>query len=521
MKKNALALVCWMFLFGNAVFAQHQNVLIRKGTQSEVSIDISPSNPANMVAGSNLNWIYLSSDSGKTWMGKRVTSQFGTWGDPVVEYDTKENLYFFHLAGFQWGGPEFLNGIVCQKSTDYGLNFSPGSRTEANGKDHDKQWVCLEPNGSIHMTWTQFDEYGVSTNCESQILYSKSVDEGETWSSPKIINEVSGDCIDDDNTVEGAVPAIGPNGEVYVAWAGPAGLVFDRSLDGGDSWLQQDVFIDSMPGGWDIQIPGTSRANGLPVTKCDTSNGIHRGTIYVNWSDQRNGTDDTDIFFSKSTDQGNTWSATKRVNDDLAGNHQFFTWMDVDQVTGFIYLIWYDRRNYSDEQTDVYMAVSEDGGETFKNFQINENSFIMTSSVFTGDYIGVSAYNNVVRPIWTGFKSTSSEIYTALVDVKEILNPGTGSGSKMPFSTSVAVFPNPTVEVAYIKFKLKEASKVSLNIFNLSGQQLAVPVMNETYSGGKHKLVVDANQLNLVDGIYLYELITNSGTFTGKMVFEH
>ena len=29
------------------------------------------------------------------------------------------------------------------------------------------------------------------------------------------------------------MPAVGPDGEVYVAWAGPTGLVLDRSADGG------------------------------------------------------------------------------------------------------------------------------------------------------------------------------------------------------------------------------------------------------------------------------------------------
>ncbi|MBK7266279.1 MAG: hypothetical protein IPI12_08095 [Ignavibacteriales bacterium] len=40
------------------------------------------------------------------------------------------------------------------------------------------------------------------------------------------ISDKSGDCVDEDNTVEGAVPAVGPNGEVYVSWTGPYGLLF-------------------------------------------------------------------------------------------------------------------------------------------------------------------------------------------------------------------------------------------------------------------------------------------------------
>ena len=70
-----------------------------------------------------------------------------------------------------------------------------------------------------------------------------------------ICNYVSGNCIDDDYTTEGAVPAVGPNGEIYVSWAGPEGLVFDKSLDGGDTW-GTDIFISDIPGGWAFNVPG-------------------------------------------------------------------------------------------------------------------------------------------------------------------------------------------------------------------------------------------------------------------------
>ncbi len=140
-----------------------------------------------------------------------------------------------------------------------------------------------------------------------------------------------------------------------MAWAGPDGIVFNKSTDEGETWLQEEIPVNPMPTGWDYEIPGIQRANGLPITKCDLSGGSHNGTIYINWSDQRNGSDDTDVWLAKSIDGGETWSEALRVNDDTAGRHQFFTWMDVDQVTGNLYFIFYDRRNYTDNRTDVYM----------------------------------------------------------------------------------------------------------------------------------------------------------------------
>ena len=86
--------------------------------------------------------------------------------------------------------------------------------------------------------------------------------------------------------------------------------------------MDEDVVIASQPGGWDIPISGISRANGMPITCVDRSNGPHRGTIYVNWSDQRHGEEDTDIWVAYSEDKGMTWSDPIRVNDDQAGNQQ-------------------------------------------------------------------------------------------------------------------------------------------------------------------------------------------------------
>ena len=233
------------------------------------------------------------------------------------------------------------------------------------------------------------------------------------------IDKIPGDCVDKSNTVEGAVPAVGPNGEVYVAWAGPTGIMFNRSVDGGVTWLQSEIKVSDQPGGWYFSIPGLFRCNGLPNTACDLSTGPRRGTIYVNWSDQRNGSTNTDIWLSKSTDGGDHWTPPNRVNDDSSGRHQFFPWMTLDQSDGTLYIVFYDRRNYSDNVgTDVYLASSRDGGATFVNVRISQSRLDLTGSGFLGDYINVSACNGVVRPIWTRIDG----VWTALIDPPPRIN---------------------------------------------------------------------------------------------------
>jgi hypothetical protein len=254
----------------------------------------------------------------------------------------------------------------------------------------------------------------------SIILFTRSVDQGLTWSTPVRISKRAGDCIDSDNTVEGAVPAVGPEGQIYVSWAGPLGLTFNYSEDEGLTWPDTNIILTDIPGGWDYNIPGINRANGLPVTCCDLSNGPYNGNIYINWSDQRNGVSDTDIWFKKSTDGGQSWGPNQRVNDDQPGKQQFFTWMTIDQVTGIIYIIFYDRRNYPDTQTDVYLAVSSDGGATFENMRISQAPFIPnncpTGYNFFGDYTHISAHNNIVRPIWATCDNSNQSIKIAIID---------------------------------------------------------------------------------------------------------
>ncbi len=345
--------------------AQYQNIrMTPPGTSniSEPSICMNPKNTDQIVAGSNLNKVYMSNDGGYTWeMDNLYSSQFGVWGDPVIICDTAGDFYFFHLSNPPAGN--WIDRIVCQKYDWQTGTWNDGTYMGLNGtKAQDKHWVVVDSATNIlHSTWTQFDQYGTSSPDKySNILYSRSEDAGGTWTDAVQINEISGDCVDSDNTTEGAVPAIGPDGQLYVAWSGPVGIVFDRSLDGGNTWLDNDIPVSSQPGGWDYDIPGIYRANGLPVTCCDISNSPYQGTIYVNWTDQRNGVDDTDVWLAKSTDGGNTWSEPVRVNDDPPGKHQFFTWMTIDQTTGELIFVFYDRRNHDDNNTDVYMARSTD-----------------------------------------------------------------------------------------------------------------------------------------------------------------
>lgn len=507
MKHKFIFSVAFVF-FINALFAQHTNIKISNyNYPEEPGIMINPKDPKYIVGGANINNYYYSSDTGKTWSRGTLSSSYGVWGDPCIIVDTTGAFYFFHLSNPSNGN--WIDRIVCQKTTNNGLTWNNGSYTGLNGtKAQDKQWGIVDRKRNIiYITWTQFDSYGsYNTNDSSHILFSKSLDGGATWSTPKRLDAKGGDCIDSDNTVEGAVPAVGPKGELYVAYAGPQGLYFTTSKDGGTTWKKPKVVSD-MPGGWDYVIPGLDRCNGLPITVCDVSRSQYKGNIYINWTDQRNGTNNTDVWFIKSTDGGKTFSQPIRVNDDNSGHHQFLTWMDVDQANGNIYFVFYDRRNYMDNKTDVYMARSTDGGQTFINFKISETPFTPTESVFFGDYTNLSVYNDIARPIWTRLDNFSTSIYTALVNTSIIGNTdniaqqAVTNAAVVNADNDITHYPNPVSSTEYVAFKMHATGKVSIQIFDNAGKLIAAPV-NKTYDYGKYIEPISFAALNIAPGIY-------------------
>lgn len=82
-----------------------------------------------------------------------------------------------------------------------------------------------------------------------------------------------------------------------------------------------------------------------------------------------------DVWIMHSRDEGRTWSQRIKVNQDTGPRYQFLPWMSVDPATGYIYIVYYDRRNHADTQTDVVVATSKDGGNTFKEILLTGSTF--------------------------------------------------------------------------------------------------------------------------------------------------
>ena len=503
-------------------YGQYRNIRVTSDTLNvcnEPSIALNRTNPNNIVIGANNTYCFSTFDGGNTWIVNKMYSSMGVWGDPSLTFDSNGSLFFAHLSGEPPISGRWGDRIVIQKSTNGGLSWNDGAYTGLNRpKFEDKDWISSDLTSSIYknnlyVAWTEFDKlFDPNPAYKSRILFSRSTNEGETWSSPIEISDIEGDCLDDDNTTEGAVPAIGPDGEIYIAWAGPQGIVFDRSFDGGITF-GDDIFVSDLVGGWGwgYQINGIY-GNGLPQTICDVSNSPYRGTIYILWSDQRNGVINTDIFLKKSTDKGLTWSVIKKVNDDNSGRPQFFPWICIDPITGIIYIVYYDRRNTIGAMTEVYMARSADGGDTFINYLVSESAFETNTQTFIGDYINIIAYNGKIYPVWTRSDLFGRSIILANIDesILEVKKNETIRSYQLYQN-----YPNPFNPTTKIVYQTPTLSYVSLKVYDLLGREVAV-LVNEEKPAGEYEVNFDAS--NLPTGIYFYQMITRSAVITKKMV---
>lgn len=520
MLKRKFAVLIFLFSY-QVSFSQFINIKIDDaGNPEEPSITVNPKNTGNIVAGANINFVYQSLDGGNTWEKSELSSPYGVWGDPCIFTDTAGNFYYIHLSYPPEDSGVWIDRIVCQKSVDAGATWTSGTYTGLNGVSaQDKAWAAVDPQtNTIYVTWTQFDHYGSSDpNDSSTILFSKSADGALTWSAPVRISRLGGDCLDSDNTTEGAVPCVGPNGEIYVAWSNRDTLFFDRSLDGGTTWLNNDVVVADQPGGWDYFISGLFRCNGLPITKCDLSSSAYHGTIYVNWTDQRNGVDNTDVWLSKSINGGVTWSAPLKVNDDELNKQQFLTWMDVDQETGNIYILFYDRRNYSDASTDVYLAYSSDGGTTFSNQKISSDPFVPNETAFFGDYTNISAYAGKIAPIWTRQDGSSTSVWTALIDFATLT--GETPDFKAAHFLLYQNYPNPFSDATKIEMDIQESGNYSLSLYDLTGKKITELLPDTYLHKGTQTITLDALQLHLSEGSYYVSLKKGDVLQTKKLVF--
>jgi len=375
----------------------------------EPSVAVNPKDPEQIVIGATPDKVFYTDNGGESWSSSVIKSSIGVAGNPVVLADRKGKFYYLHKSE---------NGlIVTQISRDGGATWSEQGVLSSNiEKQHLYPGVTTNSKGHLMTAWTQVSENEGESSSDIYLAFSSNG--GGKWGNTIKLNRRTGKCCSTDSTTMGAVPVVYEDNRYFVVWAYADEIYLDRSLDGGKFWLKNEGSVLQQPGGWKFEIPGLNSANGLPSFMVFYDpRGYYNGRLLLLWSDQQNGTDDTDIWFAYSDNRGDSFQPPIRINNDEKGSHQFLPALTIDQSTGMIYILYYDRRNSTGLETEVYLAYSADGGLNFKNTKLSEAPFdLPQEGVSLGDYIGISASKGRIAAAWTAYSEGKTEIRVAVFD---------------------------------------------------------------------------------------------------------
>jgi hypothetical protein len=346
-------------------------------------------------------------------------------GDPVVACTSPFQFYYSSI--FATATPPDVNGnrnpitaVGVNSSGVGGISWAaPVSAVAKDGFLHsiDKPWIAADPTNALRLfvSYTDFDFSGTSAACPNDFRIAielvNSVDGGNTWSSPAVIDQECGASF---NSVSGSNIAVAADGKVYVAFEFIPGLTPDneihvaRSLDSGNTFGTPVVVSSTVvPNGDGGALQGGFRNNEFPQIAVDRTNKSSRGTIYIVWSD---GSDNVvpdigtftgtyaypDIFISKSTDGGQTFTVPSAVSPTLAdftgiGRDQFFPGVAVDK-DGEVGVCYYDRRSEPGNTViDRFCSTSHNHGASWNEERISHSN-----------WLPLHASDNVINPAYIG-----------------------------------------------------------------------------------------------------------------------
>jgi hypothetical protein len=342
--------------------------------------------------------------------------------------------------------------LYYSNSTNKGVSFNTGKKigdADAGSLMIQKgPSIAIDNNGKIHVAWFHY------TGSIFNIYTANSTDGGKTFkTNPKIADQLSADQFGPDISIYGI-------NNVYAVWmdtrtTGTANVYFAKSSDSGSSFgsdikINTDsgnalhvnpsiavdskgiihvVWEDNRSGDIDIYYANSTNtgasfnsdksiAGGTGSDQTKPSITIDRNDkIYVTYSDDRN--DDSDIYFVKSSNSGDSWTTGIKVNDNIATTTQTHSTVGVNS-TGKIYVAFQDNRTHtSDSFDDIYLANSTDGGISFGSDDIVNND--TGSNNHIAPKIAI-APDDSVYIVWTDNRKNFFDIYLAKIKGKAIAN---------------------------------------------------------------------------------------------------
>jgi hypothetical protein len=280
------------------------------------------------IAGSSPKGIVSRSSDGQTFTANPEPSA-GFFPQLVVEPNGAIDVAWL----------DFLNSNLHEvRSTDGGATFSKDLTIWTTPKDAVTLAAAAGPQGQIYIFWS------AENVAQCDILVTSSLDGAKTFSAPLQLSAANSGCN------ANPVPLVDAAGNLNVAWAANGNAVFfRRSTDQGQTFSTASQPAQNM-----IQVNSQEFVVG-PSGEID----LVFGAAAIG--------DNFDVFFTRSTDHGATFSMPMKLNLPTVQN---FTGggdpaVAVDS-SGKISVAWDDDSNgMLSGDFDIYLKTSTDGGATF------------------------------------------------------------------------------------------------------------------------------------------------------------
>jgi hypothetical protein len=247
-------------------------------------------------------------DTGADWVPQITAGADGTW---IAVWDSDDSL---------GGTLDTDHDILLARSEDGGWTWSDPLPLNTNAGedrgDDERPQVVTDGTGTWLAIWQSTDKLGDTLGSDWDILFARSTDDGRSWSAPAPLNSNAAT-----NGKKDAEPRIATDGrKVWLAvWQSKdqtGGIRDDydiltaRSLDDGVTW-SKSVALNSGAGSdgdaHDYTPVIATDSLGLWIT-------VWARTPKVDPEDWDGSDLDPDLWFSRSTDDGQTWSRRERLH---------------------------------------------------------------------------------------------------------------------------------------------------------------------------------------------------------------
>lgn len=292
------------------------------------------------------------SAAAQPWLGNTSVTNFGEGSNIRILTDGEGTwiaVWHSHAQSIEGVGPD--DDIVLSRSLDNGVSWSPPAALNTNaatdsGDDRIPD-LAFDGNGTWHAVWHSNDSLGSLIGDDFDVLIAHSFDAGASWTDPAPLNT---NAASDDRDDYRPHVATDRKGHCVAVW-GDDRIAVSRSADYGMTWTPPVTMNAS-----------TSRAiRGEVIT-----DGLGNWMIvwYANW-----GNNDVDAFVARSVDNGASWSVPTalNINASVDDGNDFVPQVATDRQGTWV-AVWHSFSTLGGtigNDNDILFARSLDNGVTW------------------------------------------------------------------------------------------------------------------------------------------------------------